>query len=225
MDNRDIAVSHVLNAAALAPAARQSLLAHFDSITNLIWRKPSDVFQRLEPWVFAPDAGLLLGHRRGGELVAFSLYRRIVLDSVLIVHRETTNVIPSVQERGVWTAFTRRLLHDLATVGGRLHLALRTRNPIIYMANYRICEAIVPDLFRPGLTDPSLEELARRAAERLYPHLDLHRPSMVMRGAYVGVDYREAPRHRDDQINTRFFCAPGLEEPTSALFVLGRVQR
>jgi hypothetical protein len=224
MDNRDIAVSHVINAAALAPAARQSLLAHFDSITNLIWRKPSDVFQRLEPWVFAPDAGLLLGHTRGGELVAFSLYRRVVLDSALIVHRETTNVLPVAQARGVWTAFTRRLLHDSAAAGGRLHLALRTRNPIIYMANYRVCEAIVPDLFRPGLTDPSLEDLAHRAAERLYPHLDLHRPSMVMHGAYEGADYREAPRHRDDEVNSRFFCVPGLEVPTSALFVLGRVQ-
>ena len=224
MDTRDIAVSHIVDAGTLAPAARQSLLAHFDSITNRIWRKPADVFQRLEPWVFAPAAGLLLGHSHGGELVAFSVYRRIVLDSVLIVHRETTNVIPAVQGRGVWTAFTHRLRLDLAPNGGRLHLALRTRNPIIYMANYRVCEAMVPDLFRQGPSDPSLEDLAHRAAERLYPHLDLHRPSMVMPGAYVGTSYREAPRHRDEEINTRFFGAPGLAQPTSALFVLGRLK-
>lgn len=224
MDTRDIAVSHIIDAGTLAPGARQSLLAHFDSITNQIWRKPADVFQRLEAWVFAPDAGLLLGHSPGGELVAFSVYRRLILDAVLIVHRETTNVIPAVQGRGVWAAFTRRLRLDLAPSGGRLHLALRTRNPIIYMANYRVCEAMVPDLFRQGLSDPSLEDLAHRAAERLYPHLDLHRPSMVMPDAYVGTSYYEVPRHRDEAINTRFFATPGLAQPTSALFVLGRLK-
>ncbi|MGH7334216.1 MAG: hypothetical protein ACREKS_16030 [Candidatus Rokuibacteriota bacterium] len=224
MDESDITVSHVTDTTALAPAARRSLLECFDAITNLIWCKPADVFQRLEAWVFASDTGLLLARARSGELVGFSVYRRLPLDPTLIIHRETTNVRPAAQGRGVWTAFTRRLLHDLVpATAGRLHLASRTRNPIIYMAYYGVCEAIVPDLLQ-GSTDHDLEELAPRAAERLYPHLHLHRPSMIMADAYLGADYREAPRHRDHMINTRFFALPGLERPTNALFLLGRVK-
>jgi hypothetical protein len=226
MDESDITVSHVPDTTALAPAARRALLAHFDAITNLIWRKPADVFERLEPWVFASDTGLLLAHSLSGALVGFSVYRRLTLDAALIIHRETTNVLPAAQGHGVWTAFTRRLLHDLAetAVGRRLHLAFRTRNPIIYMANYGVCEAIVPDLLRSGSTDCSLADLAARAAERLYPYLRLHRPSMIMLDAYAGSGYREAPRHRDEEINARFFATPGLEQPASALFVLGRAK-
>lgn len=227
MDEHGISVSHIADTTALAQAARWFLLSCFDAITDVIWCKPADVFQRLESWVFAPDTGLLLARARTGELVGFSLYRRLTVDSELIVHRETTNVIPSAQGRGVWTAFTRRLLHDLATdtAGGRLHLAFRTRNPIIYTAYHRVCEAIVPDLLRGEVADPRLEDLAARTAERLYPHLRLHRPSMVMPDAYVGAGYRQAPRHHDQAINTSFFATPGLEQPASALFVLGRVTR
>ncbi len=226
MEESDITVSHVTDPTELAPDARSSLLAHFDRFSNLIWRKPPDVFQRLEAWVLAHDTGLLLACARSGELVGFSVYRRLTLDSALIVHRETTNVIPSAQGRGVWRAFTRRLLCDLAARrhGHSLHLAFRTRNPIVYTANYGVCEAIVPDLLRPRLTDPGLENLAARAAERLYPHLRLHRSSMVMPDAYAGTGYRAVPRHRDGEINTRFFAAPGLAQPDSALFVLGRVR-
>lgn len=226
MVERDITVSHVTDPTALASAARSSLLAHFDTIANLIWGKPADVFQRLESWIFASDTGLLLARAPSGELVGFSVYRRLTLGSARIIHRETTNVIPAAQGRGVWTAFTRRLLHDLAagTDGRPLHLAFRTRNPIIYMANYGLCEAIVPDLLRSRLPDPSLAELAGRAAEQLYPYLCLQRPAMVMPDAYVGAGYRSAPRHRDEEIHTRFFAAPGMEQPASALFVLGRVK-
>jgi hypothetical protein len=225
MSESDITVSHVTDTTALAQPERWSLLARFDAITNLIWCKPADVFQRLEPWVFAPDTGFLLARNRSGEIVGFSLYRRLTVGPALVIHRETTNVVPAAQGRGVWTAFTRRLLDDTGSsgTGPPLHLALRTRNPIIYMGNYRTCEAIVPDLLQ-GLTDHSLEDLAARAAERLYPHLRLHRPSMVMPDAYRGAGYRETPQHRDQKIDARFFDVPGLEQPASALFVLGRVR-
>jgi len=225
MRETEITVSHVNDPTALAPGARRSLLARFDAITNLIWRKPADVFQRLETWVFAPDTGLLLARTRGGEIVGFSVYRRLTIGLALVIHRETTNVVPAAQGRGVWTAFTRRLLDDTrsSATARRLHFALRTRNPIIYMANHRYCEAMVPDLLQ-GVTDHTLEDLAAHAAERLYPHLRLHRPSMIMVDAYVGAVYREAPRHRDQRTNARFFDVPGLEQRDNALFVLGRVK-
>jgi hypothetical protein len=227
MDEHGISVSHIADTTALSPSARGFLLASFDAIADVIWYKPADLFQRLESWVFALDTGLLLARAGTGELVGFSLYRRLTVDAERVIHRETTNVLPSHQGRGVWTAFTRRLLNDLATdtAGRPLHLAVRTRNPINYAAYHGVCEAIVPDLLRGESAEPRLEDLAARTAERVYPHVRLHRPSMIMPDAYVGVGYRQAPRHNDPAINSRFFASPGLEQPTSALFVLGRVKR
>jgi hypothetical protein len=225
MGENEIAISHVTDTTALPPAERQVLLTRFDAITDLIWRKPSDIFQRLESWVCGPDTGILLARSHQTEIVGFSVYRRLALGAALVIHRETTNIVPGVQGRGVWTAFTRRLLNDLGpTASGRpLHLAFRTRNPVIYMANYRYCESVAPDLIG-GSTDRALIDLAVCAAERLYPQLRLDRTSMVMSHAYGGFAYREPPCHHDPRVTARFFAVPGLAPPDSALFALGRVR-
>lgn len=226
MEEIRIRIDHITDTSTVSSATRSSLLIQFDAIANLIWRKPSDIFQRLESWVFASDTGLLLAHTGSGELVGFSVYRRLTLGSARVIHRETTNVIPAVQGRGVWTALTRRLLLDLATGAEDrpLHVAFRTRNPIVYIANYKLCEAIVPDLLRTGPADPGLENLALRAAQQVYPQLPVHLPWMVMLNAYAGAGYHAQPDHRSPEINARFFDPPGLEEPASALFVLGRLR-
>jgi hypothetical protein len=224
MSESAVTISHVSDTSALPPAERRILLARFDAITNLIWRKPADIFQRLEAWVCTPDTGLLLASD-ATEIVGFSVYRRLRLGPDLVIYRETTNVAPRAQGRGVWTAFTRRLLSEAAPTapGHPVHLAFRTRNPIVYMANYRWCEAIVPDLFRPA-PDPVLMDLAVRAAQRLYPHLPLERPAMVISGAYAGLAYREGPRHRDARVTALFSAIPGLAPSDAAVFALGRVK-
>lgn len=224
MSGSAVTISHATDITALPPAELRSALVRFDAIANLIWHKPPDIFQRLEAWLSSRETGLLLAWHET-ELVGFSLYRRLGLGEDLVLYRETTNVMPGAQGRGVWTSFTRRLLSDVSRAAPRraVHLAFRTRNPVIYTANYRYCEAIVPDVFR-GSPAASLLDLAARTAERLYPHLPLDRSAMVMPGAYAGCAYREEPRHRDPRVTARFRGIPGLAPPDAALFVLGRVR-
>ncbi|WP_229164035.1 hypothetical protein [Bradyrhizobium altum] len=70
----------------------------------------------------------------------------------------------------------------------------RTRNPIVWAANAKICEKVTPSLLDDA-QDPALQAACVEMCTSLYPGKPLELPDMIMRGAYGHIKHhRQAYR-------------------------------
>src|SRR5215470_6526014 len=91
---------------------------------------------------------LILVYDRSG-LVAFSTYRLLRLAERPAIYRSGTEVLPAHQGRGLYGFFTSEILKRTRSAGqgnAGIFYGWRTRNPIVWVANAKICEKVTPGL-------------------------------------------------------------------------------
>jgi hypothetical protein len=134
---------------------------------------------------FDSKYSLILVYDRSG-LVAFSAYRLLRIAGRPAIYRSGTEVLPPHQGRGLYGFFTSEILKrsraaDQDRTG--IFYGWRTRNPIVWAANAKICEKVTPCLLGDA-QDPALQAACVEMCSSLYPGEALEVPSMIMRGAY-----------------------------------------
>ena len=207
------------------PDRRSVMLERCDEILAASWDMTLPVWAgRLS--VFSRDFGivLVLGD---GEPVGFSIYRRVTVDRSRVLYRAGTNFLPAHHGHGLYSTLrdlviTTELCEPGLGTAPLVYYAWRTRNPIVWESNAKVCTALVPSLLEGG-SEPRLLDVARRAAAVLHPQDALEVPSMIMRHAYrtVGLTYKAQPRHRDPRIDALFAGNAELADPSHAIFSLG----
>jgi hypothetical protein len=122
----------------------------------------------------------------GSVLIAFSVYRMLQLSAGPAIYRSGTEVLPAHQGRGLYRMFTNEIFKSTGAAyngGVGILYGWRTRNPIVWAANARICGRIAPALLG-GFEDPSLQTACIEMCLQIYPDKRLEVPGMVMRGVY-----------------------------------------
>jgi hypothetical protein len=174
----------------------------------------------------APSSTGIVLAARGHETVGFSIYRRFCIDEAHGVYRALTLIAPDHQGRGLYGAIRKCVLPDEVADAGypSFYYAWRTRNPIVWFANARLCRRVVPGLGEVQ-PDPQLFELARKAAALLLPGRVLEVPAMVMRAVYRPRCCGSEQRHPDARLDAQFRASSRLSDSGDALFAFGELRR
>ena len=190
----DYAVYSFPDAARVNPAEQRPLMDAMNGIIAVNW-------QATEPhWTadsspFDGKFSLILVYDASG-LVAFSVYRKLRIAGRPAIYRSGTEVLPAHQGRGLYGFFTAEVLKSSGAVdgdGGLLY-GWRTRNPIVWAANARICDRTTPSLLG-GIEDPALQAACLEMCALLYPGKSLEMPGMIMRGAYGHIKHHRQVYH------------------------------
>lgn len=131
------------------------------------------------------------------ELAAFSVYRMMSIAGRQAIYRSGTEVLPAHQGRGLYGFFTSQILKraDASRGGdGVVLYGWRTRNPIVWAANAKICDKVVPSLLGDE-ADPELQAAGVEMCQALYPGKPLELPGMIMRGAYGHIKHNRQTYH------------------------------
>lgn len=216
----EYAVYSFPDAARVCASERQPLMDAMNKIIAVNW-------QATEPhWTAASSPfdgtfGLILVYD-GSGLVAFSVYRTLAISAGLAIYRSGTEVLPAHQGRGLYGFFTTEVLRSSAAARNRdagILYGWRTRNPIIWAANAKICEKVTPSLLG-DTQDPVLQAACVEMSALLYPGKPLEIPGMIMRGAYGHIRHRRQSYHGEaslvDAAMSRMIPAPA-----DALFSVG----
>ena len=106
-------------------------------------------------------------------------------------------MLPAHQGRGLYGLFTSEILKRCRAAtqenAGILY-GWRTRNPIVWAANARICEGVTPALLDDA-QDAALQAAGVEMCSLLYPGKSLEIPSMIMRGAYGHIKHHRQAYH------------------------------
>lgn len=157
--------------------AMNNIIAVNWQATEPHWTADSSPFDR--------KFSLILVHDASG-LVAFSVYRKLRIAGRPAIYRSGTEVLPAHQGRGLYGFFTTEVLKSSGAAGSgdaRILYGWRTRNPIVWAANAKICEKVTPSLLF-DTQDDALQEACVEMCALLYPGKSLEIPGMIMRGAY-----------------------------------------
>jgi hypothetical protein len=182
------------DASLVSQSERQPLMDAMNNIIAVNW-------QATEPhWTAAASPfdskfSLILVYASSG-LVAFSVYRTLLIAGQPAIYRSGTEVLPAHQGRGLYGFFTTEILQSAGACesdAGILY-GWRTRNPIVWAANARICEKVAPSLLGDG-QDPTLQAACVEMCSLLYPGRRLEIPGMIMRGAYGHIKHRRQVYH------------------------------
>lgn len=133
----------------------------------------------------------------GSGLIAFSVYRILHLTAGLGIYRSGTEVLPAHQGRGLYGFFTAEVLRCSGATEQAESSVLygwRTRNPIVWAANAKICEKVTPSLL-DDTQDPELQAACVEMCTSLYPGKPLELPDMIMRGAYGHIKHHRQAYH------------------------------
>jgi hypothetical protein len=139
---------------------------------------------------------LILVYDRSG-LIAFSVYRVMNIANRQAIYRSGTEVLPAHQGRGLYGFFTSEILkrtHAPAAGDGAVLYGWRTRNPIVWAANAKICDKVAPSLLGDK-ADPALQAACVEMCQAIYPDKHLEVPSMIMRGAYGHIKHNRQAYH------------------------------
>jgi hypothetical protein len=191
----DHAVYSLPDASRINLSDRQSLMDAMNSIIAVNWNA-TEPHWTADSSPFDPKYSLILVYDVTG-LVAFSVYRVMRIGGELAIYRSGTEVVPARQGRGLYGFFTAEVLKCSGatekTDGGVLY-GWRTRNPIVWAANARICQKVTPSLLDDA-QDPALQAACVEMCSSLYPGKPLKVPEMIMRGAYGHIKHhRQAYR-------------------------------
>ena len=133
----------------------------------------------------------------GAGLVAFSVYRILKMSAGLGIYRSGTEVLPAHQGRGFYGFFTSEVLRCSGAAeraDGNVLYGWRTRNPIVWAANAKICEKVSPSLLDDA-QDPALQAACVEMCTSLYPGKPLELPDMIMRCAYGHIKHHRQAYH------------------------------
>ncbi|MGA7804267.1 hypothetical protein [Bradyrhizobium sp.] len=171
------------DASCISENGRQPLMDAMNRIIAVNW-KATEPHWTTTSSPFDGKYGVILVYD-GSELAAFSVYRMLRVAGSLAIYRSGTEVLPAYQGRGLYGFFTSEILKR--SVPGRGEAGIlygwRTRNPIVWAANAKICEKVVPSLLVER-RDPALQAACIEMCASLYPGKQLEVPGMIMRGAY-----------------------------------------
>ncbi len=182
------------DASLVSPGERQPLMDAMNNIIAVNW-KATEPHWTAASSPFDSRFSLILVYASSG-LVAFSVYRTLRIAGQLAVYRSGTEVLPVHQGRGLYGFFTTEILQSsgaCASDAGILY-GWRTRNPIVWAANARICEKVTPSLLGDS-QDAALQAACVEMCSLLYPGKSLEIPSMIMRGAYGHIKHRRQAYH------------------------------
>jgi hypothetical protein len=183
------------DASQIGEADRPSLMDAMNNIIAVNW-KATEPHWTASSSPFASQYSLILVCGRSG-LLAFSVYRMLNVAGHAAVYRSGTEVLPAHQGRGLYGLFTAEILKRTAAANpGKASILYgwRTRNPIVWASNAKICEKVAPSLLGDP-QDPALQATGVEMCSSLYPGKALEVPSMVMRGAYGHIKHHRQAYH------------------------------
>ena len=191
----DYAVYSFPDASVIGESDRQSLIDAMNGIIAVNW-KATEPHWTAASSPFDGKYGLILVFDTSG-LIAFSAYRVLNVAGGLAVYRSGTEVLPAHQGRGLYGLFTSEILKRSRAANpdkaGILY-GWRTRNPIVWAANAKICEKVAPSLLGDA-QDATLQAACVEMCSSLYPGKALELPSMIMRGAYGHIKHHRQTYH------------------------------
>jgi hypothetical protein len=208
------------DASHVGEAGRQALMDAMNDIIAVNW-KATEPHWTAASSPFDSQYSLILVYDRS-DLVAFSVYRILKVADRLAIYRSGTEVLPTHQGRGLYGFFTSEILKRSGASdpdkAGILY-GWRTRNPIVWAANAKICEKVVPSLLGDTV-DPALQAACVEMCSSLYPQKALEVPSMIMRGVYGHIKH-----HRQTYRGTASLVDAAMSriipDSADALFSLG----
>ncbi len=183
------------DASLVSPGERRPLMDAMNGIIAVNWMA-TEPHWTADSSPFDRKFSLILVYDCSG-LVAFSVYRRLTLAAGPAIYRSGTEVLPAHQGRGLYGFFTTEVLKSSTaadTPAGGILYGWRTRNPIVWAANARICEKVTPSLLGDA-EDPALQTACIEMCSLLYPGKPLEVPGMVMRGAYGHIRHHRQAYH------------------------------
>jgi hypothetical protein len=215
----DYAVYSFPDASRLAIADRQPLMDAMNGIIAVNW-KATEPHWTADASPFDHKYSLILVYD-SSALAAFSVYRVLRISGGLAIYRSGTEVLPPHQGRGLYGFFTSEVLKcsGAAEKGDSVLYGWRTRNPIVWAANAKICEKVTPSLLEDA-QDPALQAACVEMCALLYPGKPLELPGMIMRGAYGHIKH-----HRQDYHGTASLVDAAMSrmipDAADALFSVG----
>ena len=202
---------------------RQPLMDAMNNIIAVNW-KATEPHWTAASSPFDSKLSLILVYASSG-LVAFSVYRTLQLAGQPAIYRSGTEVLPVHQGRGLYGFFTTEILKSAGATGNSdagILYGWRTRNPIIWAANARICEKVTPSLL-DDTEDGALQAACVEMCSLLYPGKSLEIPGMIMRCAYGHIKHHRQAYHgaasRVDAAMQRI-----IPDSADALFSVGIVR-
>ena len=191
----DYTVYSFADASQIAPRDRQVVMDAMNAIIAVNWKATEPHWTEASS-PFDGRYALILVYDLTG-LVAFSVYRVMMIANRLAIYRSGTEVLPAHQGRGLYGFFTSQILgrpDAVAHADAGILYGWRTRNPIVWAANAKICEKVAPSLLGDA-PDPDLQAACVEMCAALYPGKALEVPGMIMRGAYGHIKHhRQAYR-------------------------------
>ena len=191
----DYAVYSFPDASRISQGEQQPLMDAMNNIIAINW-KATEPHWTAAASPFDKKFSLILVYASSG-LVAFSVYRRLRISGGPAIYRSGTEVLPAHQGRGLYGYFTTEVLKSSGAAdngGAGILYGWRTRNPIVWAANARICEKVTPSLLG-DTQDAALQAACVEMCSLLYPGKSLEIPGMIMRGAYGHIKHHRQAYH------------------------------
>ena len=191
----DYAVYSFPDASRIRLSDRQPLMDAMNGIIDVNWRATEPHWTPASS-PFDGKYSLILVYD-GSGLVAFSVYRMLEISDGLAIYRSGTEVLPAHQGHGLYGFFTSEVLKCSGAAengDGTVLYGWRTRNPIVWAANAKICEKVTPSLLG-DTQDPRLQAACVKMCSSLYPGKPLEVPEMIMRGAYGHIKHHRQAYH------------------------------
>jgi hypothetical protein len=182
------------DASLVSSGERQPLMDAMNNIIAINWTATEPHWTAASS-PFDSKFSLILVYARSG-LVAFSVYRTLRVAGQRAIYRSGTEVLPAHQGRGLYGFFTTEILKslDASESDAGILYGWRTRNPIVWAANARICEKVTPSL-HGDTHDDALQAACVEMCSLLYPGKSLEIPDMIMRGAYGHIKHHRQTYH------------------------------
>ena len=172
---------------------------------------------------FEPGFGLVLVEAKN-VLVAFSVYRRLSIAGQLALYQSGTEVLPAYQGQGLYGFLIAETLAAAAEDGtySEILYGWRTRNPIIWASNAKLCTVIAPSLLDLA-PDLDLQTAGVAMAQIVHPERALELPGMIMRGAYDHITHK--PQfYTGTAALVQATMQRLIPDPADALFSIGRIR-
>lgn len=190
----DYVVYSFPDASRIAASDRQPLMDAMNGIIAINW-KTTEPHWTADSSPFDSKYSLILIYD-GSGLIAFSVYHLLRIFGGLAIYRSGTEVLPAHLGRGLYGFLTSEVLKcsGAAEKGNSVLYGWRTRNPIVWAANAKICEKVTPSLLG-DTQDPALQAACIEMCSSLYPGKLLELPGMIMWGAYGHIKHHRQTYH------------------------------
>jgi hypothetical protein len=216
----EYAIYSFRDASLVSQGERQPLMDAMNNIIAVNW-KATEPHWTAASSPFEKNFSLILVYACSG-LVAFSAYRTLRIAGGPAIYRSGTEVVPAHQGRGLYGFFTSEVLRSSGPPAGGdagILYGWRTRNPIVWAANAKICENVAPSLL-DNTRNAALQAAGVEMCSLLYPGKRLETPGMIMRGVYGHIKHhRQAYRGTAALVDAAMLRV--IPDSADALFSVG----